>query len=170
MASLLRFSTAQRTTRAAGATRAPSLCRKRVSQRRQPRKAKGFNSPGMGSLRKALPGPRASHAHTYIGARSRQLKGREADSSLRRQARERTPGGERTQRRSSREKMARETGLEPATSGVTGRRSNQLSYSPAGADRISQARFQVKDHTWPRTYANAGPARVSSAVSTHQLS
>jgi hypothetical protein len=29
--------------------------------------------------------------------------------------------------------MAGVTGLEPATSGVTGRRSNQLSYTPTGA-------------------------------------
>ena len=39
--------------------------------------------------------------------------------------------------------MARETGLEPATSGVTGRRSNQLSYSPEGRRGISQSRGQV---------------------------
>jgi hypothetical protein len=31
--------------------------------------------------------------------------------------------------------MAGATGLEPATSGVTGRRSNQLSYAPATLDR-----------------------------------
>ena len=31
--------------------------------------------------------------------------------------------------------MAGATGLEPATSGVTGRRSNQLSYAPATVDR-----------------------------------
>ena len=33
------------------------------------------------------------------------------------------------------EKMARATGLEPATSGVTGRHSNQLSYARAASRR-----------------------------------
>ena len=33
--------------------------------------------------------------------------------------------------------MAGATGLEPATSGVTGRRSNQLSYAPSALDRAS---------------------------------
>jgi hypothetical protein len=50
--------------------------------------------------------------------------------------------------------VAGATGLEPATSGVTGRRSNQLSYAPAGAAppraagrrvRLREAPRQVKD-------------------------
>jgi hypothetical protein len=42
--------------------------------------------------------------------------------------------------------LARETGLEPATSGVTGRRSNQLSYSRSGsrAQRLGCRRTPVK--------------------------
>ena len=35
--------------------------------------------------------------------------------------------------------MAGVTGLEPATSGVTGRRSNQLSYSRSGGDQVVRA-------------------------------
>ena len=49
--------------------------------------------------------------------------------------------------------MAGATGLEPATSGVTGRHSNQLSYAPAGvaqgrphaALELSEGPVQVKD-------------------------
>src|SRR5690606_2605320 len=37
------------------------------------------------------------------------------------------------------ERVARETGLEPATSGVTGRRSNQLSYSRSACEQVIRA-------------------------------
>src|SRR3569623_1323002 len=40
--------------------------------------------------------------------------------------------------------MARETGLEPATSGVTGRHSNQLSYSRSGPIRSLRERLGLK--------------------------
>ena len=39
--------------------------------------------------------------------------------------------------------MARVTGLEPATSGVTGRRSNQLSYTPLKVNILDKDRYTI---------------------------
>ena len=41
--------------------------------------------------------------------------------------------------------MAGPTGLEPATSGVTGQRSNQLNYDPAEDVRVRQMQWAVQD-------------------------
>ena len=75
------------------------------------------------------------------------------DTWVYRRSRPRSGGRHRDLRHSYR-KMARVTGLEPATSGVTGRRSNQLSYTPAkGMRRISQRRAQVKARCIRRHFA-----------------
>jgi hypothetical protein len=75
--------------------------------------------------------------------------------------------------------MARETGLEPATSGVTGRRSNQLSYSPREHERIGQPWAQVKDgnrsqiiaadptHANPKGTVRIGLSPMTSAAFRH---
>ena len=55
--------------------------------------------------------------------------------------------------------MAGATGLEPATSGVTGRRSNQLSYAPAAESRavlFSPSRGVKHPHRIRRRSAGVG--------------
>ncbi len=60
--------------------------------------------------------------------------------------------------------MARATGLEPAASGVTGRRSNQLSYARvtrfSGAPHVLAARRTVK----PLTGLMGQPTRTGGGV------
>ena len=60
--------------------------------------------------------------------------------------------------------MAGATGLEPATSGVTGRRSNQLSYTPATADRGDTSYLGA-----PRVSSNP-PWGVVQALSSQTVS
>jgi hypothetical protein len=61
-------------------------------------------------------------------------------------------------------KMAGPTGLEPATSGVTGLRSNQLSYDPAMSTAWASEWWEVQDSNLrhPACKADALPAELTS--------
>ena len=66
-------------------------------------------------------------------------------------------------------KMAGLTGLEPATSCVTGRRSNQLNYNPAGAARADRSQAAAPKSRGriaaaPRPVKDPAPARLGARV------
>jgi hypothetical protein len=65
--------------------------------------------------------------------------------------------------------VAGSTGLEPAASGVTGRRSNQLNYDPKKNYRIAEGRLQISD--WgvrPIEKQSARPANLQSSINNLQ--
>ena len=69
-------------------------------------------------------------------------------------------------------KMARATGLEPAASGVTGRRSNQLSYARISISRRVRATARVTERwvyvfAWPKS---SGPLPISLGILPGQAS
>jgi hypothetical protein len=57
--------------------------------------------------------------------------------------------------------LARTTGLERATSCVTGRRSNQLNYAPRNIDFLPLPRFPFRGRQFPKLPENAGTGQYS---------
>ena len=57
--------------------------------------------------------------------------------------------------------MAGTTGLEPATSAVTGQRSNQLNYVPRVTNRITRL--------WAAAELNRGPSQSKAVLSDYSM-
>ncbi len=64
--------------------------------------------------------------------------------------------------------MARATGLEPATSGVTGRHSNQLSYAPAFGDAEYSLRLTPVQGLFERIWSKSEPQIGMDSAGAHR--